>query len=470
MSIKRFKDTFQRMYRNSVYRIWLWVLGFFTVLATYIKYKSLKGKDQFAAIKADLRKELEATDLQEQLLHDAMLQARKKNEYFKKNASEADIEKEAKAIANKNFEQILQDRAQIAAEMQGVREVTMAQAYADLIDNKLFLFASVIVSFPMYIVMVLFQNPISKYATDRIVMMIFVLFGVTWLVFTILYISPMDPALNILGQTATPEQVEQFNRVYGLDQPYLTQLLRAFRNLLTLDLGNSYQGNENIILALSNKFPITLQVTFASMFVSLGIALPAGIISAIKQYSSFDYIAMFIALLGLSIPNFWLGLMLILYFAINLKVLPATFQVGNWLTLIMPAIVLGTGMSASVARMTRSSMLEVKNADYIQTARAKGLPENKVVMKHILGNALIPIVTTIGGQFGGMLGGSSVTEKVFNINGIGSYIVDKQYIPDIPVVLAGVVYISFIISIMNLVIDILYAVIDPRIKSRMKNY
>lgn len=470
MSIKRFKDTFQRMYRNSVYRIWLWVLGFFTVLATYIKYKSLKGKDQFAAIKADLRKQLEATDLQEQLLHDAMLQARKKNEYFKKNASEADIEKEAKAIANKNFEQILQDRAQIAAEMQGVREVTMAQAYADLIDNKLFLFASVIVSFPMYIVMVLFQNPISKYATDRIVMMIFVLFGVTWLVFTILYISPMDPALNILGQTATPEQVEQFNRVYGLDQPYLTQLLRAFRNLLTLDLGNSYQGNENIILALSNKFPITLQVTFASMFVSLGIALPAGIISAIKQYSSFDYIAMFIALLGLSIPNFWLGLMLILYFAINLKVLPATFQVGNWLTLIMPAIVLGTGMSASVARMTRSSMLEVKNADYIQTARAKGLPENKVVMKHILGNALIPIVTTIGGQFGGMLGGSSVTEKVFNINGIGSYIVDKQYIPDIPVVLAGVVYISFIISIMNLVIDILYAVIDPRIKSRMKNY
>jgi len=470
MSIKRFKDTFQRMYRNSVYRIWLWVLGFFTVLVTFIRYKSLKGKDQFAAIKADLRKELEATDLQAELLQAALHQAKKKNEYFHKNASDAEIEKEAKAIASKNFEQILQDRAKIAAEMQNVHEVTMAQVYADLIDNKLFLVASVILSFPMYIVMVLFQNPISKYATDRLVMMVFVLFGVTWLVFTILYISPMDPALNILGQTATPEQVEQFNRVYGLDQPYLTQLMNAFKNLITLDLGNSYQGNENIILALSNKFPITLQVTFASMFVSLAIALPAGIISAIKQYSTFDYVSMFVALLGLSIPNFWLGLMLILYFAINLKVLPATFQVGNWLTLIMPAIVLGTGMSASVARMTRSSMLEVKNADYILTARAKGLPENKVVMKHILGNALIPIVTTIGGQFGGMLGGSSVTEKVFNINGIGSYIVEKQYIPDIPVVLAGVVYISFIISIMNLVIDILYAVIDPRIKSRMKNY
>jgi len=136
----------------------------------------------------------------------------------------------------------------------------------------------------------------------------------------------------------------------------------------------------------------------------------------------------------------------------------------------MPAIVLGTGMSASVARMTRSSMLEVKNSDYILTARAKGLPENKVVLKHILGNAMIPIITTIGAQFGGMLGGSSVTEKVFNINGIGSFIVERQYIPDIPVVLAGVVYISFVVSIVNLIIDILYAVIDPRIKSRMKNY
>ena len=470
MNINRFKDTFHRMYRNSMYRIWLWVLGFFTVLVTFIRYKSLKGKDQFATIKAEMRKELEATDLQAELLRAAMHQVKKKNEYFNKNASDAEVEKEAQAIASKNFEQILQDKAKIAAEMKGVQEVTMSAVYSSLIDNKLFLAASVVLSFPMYIVMVLFMNPISKYATDRIVMMIFVLFGVTWLVFTILYISPMDPALNILGQTATEEQVIQFNRVYGLDQPYLTQLFKAFKNLMTLDLGNAYMGNENIIASLSNKFPITLQVTFWSMVVSLGIALPAGIISAIKQYSSFDYIAMFIALLGLSIPNFWLGLMLILYFAINLKVLPATYQVDNAMTLIMPAIVLGTGMSASVARMTRSSMLEVKNSDYILTARAKGLPENKVVLKHILGNALIPIVTTIGAQFGGMLGGSSVTEKVFNINGIGSYIVERQYIPDIPVVLAGVVYISFVVSMMNLAIDILYAVIDPRIKSRMKNY
>lgn len=470
MSINMFKDTFKRMYRNSTYRIWLWVLGFFTVLVTFIRYKQQKGKDRFAEIKEELRKELESNSTREKLYQDALVQVAKKNEYFNKKVSETETEKQARIIADKNFEQILQDKAKEKAESIGVHEVTMASCYAELISNPLFFVASLILSFPMYIVMVLFTNAITKYATDRIVMMVFVLFGVTWLVFTILYISPMDPALNILGQTATQEQVEQFNRIYGLDQPYLTQLMNAFKNLITFNMGNSYQGNENIATALANKFPITLQVTFWSMVVSLGIAIPAGIISAIKQYSSFDYIAMFFALLGLSIPNFWLGLMLILNFSINMKLLPATYQVGNGLTLIMPAIVLGTGMSASVARMTRSSMLEVKNSDYILTARAKGLPENQVVLKHILGNAMIPIITTIGMQFGGMLGGSSVTEKVFNINGIGSYIVEKQYIPDIPVVLAGVVYISFVVSIVNLIVDILYAVIDPRIKSKMKNY
>ena len=470
MSIMKFKDTFKRMYHNSTYRIWLWVLGFFTLLPTFVVYKGKKGKDEFASIKAEVRAELESSNLKDKLMADAVVQVKKKNRYFNKTVSDADVEKQAKAITEKNFEQILHDKAKIAAEMKGISEVTMSSTYNSMLDNKLFLVFSIVFSFPMYIVMILFTNPITKYATDRIVMMIFVLFGVTWLVFTILYISPMDPALNILGQTATPEQVAQFNRTYGLDQPYLVQLFQTFKNLMTFNLGNSYQGNESIAIAISNKFPITLQVTFWSMVVSLGIAIPAGIISAVRQYSSFDYIAMFFALLGLSIPNFWLGLMLILQFSIKQGIVPATFQPDNSATLIMPAIVLGTGMSASVARMTRSSMLEVKNSDYILTARAKGLPENKVVLKHILGNAMIPIVTTIGSQFGGMLGGSSVTEKVFNINGIGSYIVDKQYIPDIPVVLAGVVYISFVISIVNLIVDILYAVIDPRIKSKMKNY
>ena len=470
MNMKLFKDTFTRMYRNSTYRIWLWVLGFFTVLFTFLTYKSKKGKDAFAGVKAKVKEELDAQNLKDELYAAAIIQVKKKNAYFNKNASEADVEKQAKAIAEKNFNQILNDKAKEVAEMQGIKEVTMSSCYSDLMDNIGFRVLSIIISLPMYIIMYLFTKPIGKYATERIFMMIFVLFGVVWLVFTILYIAPMDAAKNILGQTATKDMIDSFNRIHGLDQPYLVQLLETIKKLVTFDMGLAYQGNEPVMEALAARFPITLQVTFSSMFVALLIAIPAGIISAIKPYSTFDYVAMFFALLGLSIPNFWLGLMLVLAFAIKLNWLPATFDPNNWMTLIMPAIVVGTGMSASIARMTRSSMLEVKNSDYILTARAKGLPESKVVLKHILGNAMIPIVTTVGMSFGGLLGGASVTEKVFNINGIGSYIVAKQFIPDIPVVLGGVVYISVVVSIVNLVIDILYAYIDPRIKSKMKNY
>ena len=470
MNMKLFKDTFTRMYRNSTYRIWLWVLGFFTVLFTFLTYKSKKGKDAFAGVKAKVKEELDAQNLKDKLYADALVQVKKKNAYFNKNASEADVEKQAKAIAEKNFNTILQDKAKEVAEMQGIKEVTIGSCYSDLMDNMGFRVLSIIISLPMYIIMYLFTKPIAKYATERIFMMVFVLFGVVWLVFTILYIAPMDAATNILGPTATQEMIDSFNEMHGLDRPYIVQLLDTFKNLVTFDLGNSYVDNAPVIPALMSRFPITLQVTFWSMLVALLIAIPTGIVSAIKPYSTFDFTAMFFCLLGLSIPNFWLGLMLILLFAVNWGVLPSSYDPNNWMSLILPAIVVGTGMAASIARMTRSSMLEVKNSDYILTARAKGLPERKVVLKHILGNAMIPIVTTVGMSFGNLMGGASVTETVFNINGLGSYIVVKQFIPDVPVVLGGVVYISFVVSLMNLLVDILYAFIDPRIKSKMKNY
>ncbi len=470
MSIKKITNTFNRMYRNSTYRFWVNILGIFTMIPLYLSYLSKKGKDEYNTLYKEVESELAASGLKEELLKDATMHVTKKNQYFKKEISQAEISSQAQAIADKNFKTILKDKASERAEVKGVKQVTIGSCFESAMQNPFTRILSFIVSFPLYFLMILFANPISKYITDRLFMMIFVLFGVTFLVFTILFISPLDPAINILGQTATLEQIEQWNRVYGLDQPYIVQLFDAFTNLITFDLGNSYQGNEDIATAIMNKFPTTMVVAFWAVFVSVSIAIPSGIISAIKQYSSFDYIFMFIALIGLSIPNFWLGLILILNFSINNHILPATYQVGEWTSLIMPSIVLGTGMSASVARMTRSSMLEVKNSDYILTARAKGLPEHKVVLKHILGNALIPIITVIGMQFGGMLGGSSVTEKVFNINGLGSYLVDKQFIPDTPVVLAGVVYISIVISLVNLLVDILYALIDPRIKSKMKNY
>jgi peptide/nickel transport system permease protein len=199
------------------------------------------------------------------------------------------------------------------------------------------------------------------------------------------------------------------------------------------------------------------------------LAIPVGMISAAKPNSFWDYTFMFVALIGLSIPNFWQGLVFILNFSIKWHILPATYSPDDWLSIIMPVVVLGTGLTASIARMTRSSILEVINEEYIVTAKAKGLKPSRVFINHALRNAIIPIITIIGLQFGGMLGGAAVTEKVFNISGLGSYIVDKQFIPDIPSILGGVVYIAITISLVNLAVDILYAFLNPRIRSQMKN-
>ena len=235
MKSQKINDTFARMYRSSQYRIWLWILGFFTMLAVHIVYKTKKGKDAFAGMKEELRGQREMQDLKEQFFQDALVQVQKKNEYFKKTMSESEAQKQARAIADKNFEQLLNDKTKEQAEMQKVHEITLVSCYAELMQNPAFMAVSFVLSFPMYILMLLFMRPIAKYITERLFLMIFVLFGVTWLVFTILYIAPMDAAMNILGQTATPEQIANFNHIYGLDQPYLTQLFDTFKNLLTFD-------------------------------------------------------------------------------------------------------------------------------------------------------------------------------------------------------------------------------------------
>jgi len=289
-------------------------------------------------------------------------------------------------------------------------------------------------------------------------------------VFSIIYVSPTDPAASVLGPDAPKETVENFREAYGLNDSYPEQLWRTFRNVITFDLGSSYVGNQDIAEAITRKFPPTLIVGIASLAVALIIAMPAGIISAIKQYSGLDYAMMLIALLGLSIPNFWLGLIMILEFSIQLKWVPAMYQAGNLITIIMPAIVVGTGMSAQIARMTRSSMLEVARQDYVMMARAKGLPENKVVMRYILKNALLPIITVIGMSFAATLSGAATTEKVFNIKGMCEYISSSTLLPDTPVVIGGVIYIAAAISISNLIVDLIYTFIDPRLKTRLRNY
>lgn len=470
---KKMTNILDRIFKKPLYRVFLFLLGLPTFLVSFIVYCARKSSyaktDKTSEIRARILAELEKSGEKQALYNETRMFLENKSAFFKKESG--DFEKNVQREFEKELNKLIERRLQEDEEYKkNYRPITLLGVMKDLLQNNAFLVFSIITSLPMYLLLLIYSNPYAKYIFERLVMMIFVLFGVVFLVFTILYMSPMDPAVNILGQTATQEQIVEFNRVYGLDQPYIVRLFEAFKGLVTLDMGRSYAGNEVVMEAISRKFPVTLQVTFASLAVALILAIPSGIISAVKPYSTFDYVFMLIALLGLSIPNFWLGLVLILNFSINLHWLPATYSATDWTTLIMPAIVLGTGLSASVARMTRSSMLEVINQDYITTAKAKGLSSKRVILKHALGNAMIPIVTVVGLQFGGMLGGSAVTEKVFNINGIGSYIVDKQFIPDIPVVLTGVVYVSVVISLANLVVDILYAFLDPRIKSKMKNY
>lgn len=355
-----------------------------------------------------------------------------------------------------------------AAEKHPARQ-SFIQFLCRALDNKVLLALSIITSFPMYILLLIFANPYSRYIFERLIMMIFVAFGVVFVVFTILHFASSNPAANVLGETATQEKIDAFNKVYGLDQPYIVQLFNNLKNLATFNLGNSYTGNEDVMAAILRKFPITLEMTIYAFLIAVIISIPLGILSAVKANSAVDYVFMFIALVGLSLPAFWLGMLLILQFAINTHLLPASYMEGNKLSLLLPAIVAGVHLAASLARNTRSALLEVLNQDYIVTAKAKGLSNARVIVKHALGNAMIPIVTVAGLQFGGSLGGSAIIEKVFNIKGIGSYIIDKQFLPDIPAILGGVVYVSIVISLVNLAVDLLYVALDPRIKSRLKS-
>ncbi|EMB29916.1 hypothetical protein HMPREF9727_00756 [Treponema denticola MYR-T] len=473
--MKFINNSFTKAWMNRKYKLWILLFGVFSFLVVYIKYlikkfnKSSSAMNQYTEVIANVNEELQNTNTMENLLKESYEQVVRKNEYFKKVMPEAEILKEAEKNAKKRYNELYHEKIDYLCEHNSVKKITFLDFFLDTLKNPVFLILSIIISFPMYVLLYIYTRPIQKYILERLFMMVFVIFGVTFMVFTILYFSPMDPAVNILGQTATPEQIEEFNRVYGLNASYFSRLFTTFKSLVTFDLGITYVGNMSVSTEIATKFPITLTIAFCSVFIAVLIAIPAGIMSAIKQYSSFDYTFMFFALIGLSIPNFWLALLLILQFSIKMSWLPATYIVGNWQSLIMPAVVLGTGMSATVARMTRSSMLEVKHSDYILTARAKGLSPYRVTIKHILGNAMIPIITVIGLQFGALLGGSAVTEKSFNIRGLGSFIVDRQFIPDVPVVLAGVVYIAVVISVVNLMVDILYAMLDPRIKSKIKN-
>ena len=307
----------------------------------------------------------------------------------------------------------------------------------------------------------------SRYVLKRLVMLIPVLIGVTFLVYFIISLSPGDTAAMLAGEDADAATIEALRHELGLDQPVIVQYARYMLNLLQGDMGNSYKTGRPVTNMIVSCFPNTAKLAFWSILVAVGIALPIGIISATKQYSMFDNVGMVVALIGVATPNFWLGLMMIILFSLNLGWLPSGGSKG-WSSYIMPAITLGTGDAALITRMTRSSMLEVIRADYIRTARAKGVPEGKVVYQHALRNALIPVVTAIGLQFGSLLGGATLTETVFAWPGIGRSTVDSIKTKDTTQVLGNIVVLTITFSCVNLLVDILYAFIDPRIKAQYK--
>ncbi|MDO5062038.1 MAG: ABC transporter permease [Peptostreptococcaceae bacterium] len=307
-----------------------------------------------------------------------------------------------------------------------------------------------------------------KYILRRVMLLIPVIIGVTFIIFTMMYLTPGDPAKIMLGESAKAEDVARLRAELGLDKPYLVQFGNYVKKaVFQQDIGRSYITKRPVTQEVMTRFPVTLKLAAFSILIAVAIGIPVGIVSATKQYSLFDNISMVVALLGVSMPNFWQGLLLILLFSVTLGWLPAS-GFSSFKHMILPAVTIGTSTAAVITRMTRSSMLEVIRQDYIRTARAKGQIESKVVNRHALKNALIPIITVVGLQFGYLLGGAVLTESIFAVPGVGRLMVDSIKQRDFPVVQGAVLFIAITFSLVNLLVDIMYAYVDPRIRSQYK--
>lgn len=303
-----------------------------------------------------------------------------------------------------------------------------------------------------------------KYIFKRIVMMIPVMFGISLIIFTIMEFTPGDPASLILGEGAPEEAIMALREEMGLNDNFFVKYARYMKNALKGDFGISYRNKVPVVDEIASRFPNTLKLTLLGAAISILIGVPVGVISAVKQYSAIDTVSIFLSLILASMPAFWLGLMLILLFSLKLDLLPAT-GADSWKNFIMPAMTLAAASMASLIRMTRSSMLEVIRQDYIRTAKAKGASNGRVVYRHALRNAMLPVITVIGLNIVRQLGGALITETVFSMPGIGSLMIGAVRTKDIPVVMASVLFVAFAAGIVNLIVDIIYAFIDPRLKS-----
>jgi peptide/nickel transport system permease protein len=307
-----------------------------------------------------------------------------------------------------------------------------------------------------------------RYVIRRVLFLIPVLVGVAFCVFTLLYLTPGDPAKMVLGEMATESAVREFRVKEGLDKPFLLQFGNYIYKAVTKgDIGRSYVTKRPVTHEILTVFPATLRLAAFAILIAVIIGLPCGILSAIKQYSIFDTVAMIFAMIGLSMPVFWLGLLLILLFSVHLRWLPPS-GFDTFKAMILPSMALSAQSISMITRMTRSSMLEVIRADYVRTARSKGQKESVVIWRHALHNALIPVVTLCGLQFGQLLAGAILTESIFAIPGLGPLMVESIKARDYPVVQGGVLFVAVAFSLVNLLVDLLYAYIDPRIKAQYR--
>ena len=302
-----------------------------------------------------------------------------------------------------------------------------------------------------------------KFTMKRLVYLVLVLVGVSFLVFLLLYMTPGDPVRMMLGESATPEAQAELRLELGLDDPFLVQYGRYIKNIVVhQDLGTSYSTRRPVLDEIMTVFPNTVKLATAAIIVAVILGTFLGIVSAVKQNSLLDNAVMVLALIGTSAPIFWIGILMIILFSVNLGWLPPS-GFGSFKQLIMPALALGMQSTAVVARMTRSSMLEVIRQDFVKTARAKGQKESVVIMKHVFRNALIPVITVVGLQFGTLLGGAMLTEVVFSIPGVGRLMIEAIKQRDFPIVQGSVLFVAACFSLVNLAVDLLYAVVDPKV-------
>jgi len=306
----------------------------------------------------------------------------------------------------------------------------------------------------------------GRYILKRLLMMIPVFIGVSLIIFCICGSNTAPVLLKLGGAEMTDEQEAALKHELGYDQPLLVRYVKYLSGMLRGDLGKSHITKKDVFEEFTKKFPITIKLATASVLVSVAISLPIGIISALKRGTLVDNAGMVAALLGLATPNFWLGLMLILLFSLKLGWFPSGGYMDGWKSFVLPAITVGTSMTAACTRQTRSSMLNVLRADYLRTARAKGVSERRVILHHALRNALIPIIANIGGQISGTLAGSSITETVFSLPGVGRMIVTAVNDFDVNMVTGCITLKAMITATIMLGVDLLFALVDPRIKAQ----